>query len=242
MEHRKGRPRGWKGSCGICGLIASARPATAVGTCCSMACYSKRRRLAAKGKKLSHASTQLPVQSVSPISVPEADVIIQEGDDFVLLWSGLFQHQSAQWQAALVDEVLPLYPPSRATVMYGIRYPRDHIECGTAEPRDALFFGDPGVAGLKYAAISREALPLTPVLEDMRKAMGWIIQALPRQPKCADLNSVLVNHYKQGRDYMGKHNDASPAGGSDPFIASLSLGCMRPMCFNSCDPAEKCRR
>jgi alkylated DNA repair dioxygenase AlkB len=74
-------------------------------------------------------------------------------------------------------------------------------------------------------------LAWTATLLAIKQSMAPLVAQLPRRPKFADLNAALVNYYATGRDYMGKHNDHSMAGGSDPLILSLSLGCSRPMVF-----------
>lgn len=43
----------------------------------------------------------------------------------------------------------------------------------------------------------------------------------------APFNSVLCNLYRNGQDAMGMHSDKEPELGSDPIIASLSLGASR---------------
>ena len=44
-------------------------------------------------------------------------------------------------------------------------------------------------------------------------------------------NSVLANLYRDGHDYMGWHSDNEPELGSEPIIASISLGASRPLQF-----------
>jgi alkylated DNA repair dioxygenase AlkB len=43
----------------------------------------------------------------------------------------------------------------------------------------------------------------------------------------APFNSVLINRYRTGGDYMGWHSDDEPELGPAPVIASLSLGAER---------------
>jgi alkylated DNA repair dioxygenase AlkB len=43
----------------------------------------------------------------------------------------------------------------------------------------------------------------------------------------AAFNHVLINRYRDGRDSMGYHADAEPELGSDPTVATLSLGAGR---------------
>lgn len=51
-------------------------------------------------------------------------------------------------------------------------------------------------------------------------------------------NSVLVNHYRNGDDFVGWHADNEPELGESPLIASLSLGAARPLAFRRKSGAE----
>lgn len=44
-------------------------------------------------------------------------------------------------------------------------------------------------------------------------------------------NSVLVNYYRDGDDFVGWHADNEPELGESPLIASLSFGAARPLAF-----------
>ncbi|MCQ8127633.1 alpha-ketoglutarate-dependent dioxygenase AlkB family protein [Methylomonas rivi] len=44
-------------------------------------------------------------------------------------------------------------------------------------------------------------------------------------------NSVLVNFYRDGDDFVGWHADNEPELGESPLIASLSFGAARPLAF-----------
>lgn len=44
-------------------------------------------------------------------------------------------------------------------------------------------------------------------------------------------NSVLVNYYRDGDDFVGWHADNEPELGESPWIASLSFGAARPLAF-----------
>lgn len=43
----------------------------------------------------------------------------------------------------------------------------------------------------------------------------------------SSFNSVLLNRYKGGNDYVGWHSDDEKLYGSQPEIASVSFGCER---------------
>ncbi len=93
------------------------------------------------------------------------------------------------------------------------------------------------------ARIMGRALPLprlTAWYGDAAYAYSGI--ANPPQPWCADLlklkdiaerhadapfNAVLLNLYRDGRDSVAWHRDAEATLGSDPIVASISLGAVR---------------
>jgi alkylated DNA repair dioxygenase AlkB len=85
-------------------------------------------------------------------------------------------------------------------------------------PRLSCWMGDPGVR-YRYSGTLFEPEPWHPALRDL----------LPRlQAACgAQFNSVLLNRYREGGDYMGWHSDDEPELGLEPVIASLSLGAER---------------
>src|SRR4051812_7210340 len=85
-------------------------------------------------------------------------------------------------------------------------------------PRQTAWYGDPG-ATYVYSGIRNEPLPWTPLLLQLRDALSAAAGA--------PFNSVLLNHYRDGKDSMGWHADNEPALGHDPVIASLSLGAPR---------------
>ena len=94
--------------------------------------------------------------------------------------------------------------------------PRVRI-CGrmVRSPRLAAWHGDPG-AVYTYSGSTNEPLPWLPELRDLRDCV---------QRACgARFNSVLANLYRDGRDSMGWHSDAETELGSEPVIASLSVG------------------
>lgn len=87
-----------------------------------------------------------------------------------------------------------------------------------ASPRLSCWIGDPGTA-YRYSGTLFEPRPWPPLLLPVRERL------------CAELgtafNSVLANRYRNGQDCMGWHSDAEPELGTEPVIASLSLGATR---------------
>ena len=85
-------------------------------------------------------------------------------------------------------------------------------------PRLSCWMGD---AGLDYAYSNMTMHPVP-----------WsnTVQALLRKIETASkhkFNSVLLNYYRDGRDSVAWHSDDEPELGTNPVIASLSLGANR---------------
>lgn len=85
-------------------------------------------------------------------------------------------------------------------------------------PRLSCWMGDPGVR-YRYSGALFEPEAWHPAVHAL----------LPRLAAAcgAPFNSVLINRYRDGRDYMGWHSDDEPELGAEPVIASLSLGATR---------------
>jgi alkylated DNA repair dioxygenase AlkB len=69
---------------------------------------------------------------------------------------------------------------------------------------------------------------------------GWLPELLPLRERLRvedgiDCNLVLINRYRDGRDYMGWHSDAER--GHQPLIASVSLGATRRFLVRPADCA-----
>jgi alkylated DNA repair dioxygenase AlkB len=92
-------------------------------------------------------------------------------------------------------------------------YGREH-----AIPRLHQWYADVGVSyswsGIKMAPLSWIP-PLSRLREDVQQSTGHAF------------NSVLANLYRDGNDSMGWHADDEPELGTDPVIASISLGAER---------------
>lgn len=88
------------------------------------------------------------------------------------------------------------------------------------QPRLAAWYGDAG-ASYTYSGLSLEPLPWTGLLSTLRSH----VEALA----AAELNSVLLNYYRDHRDSMGMHSDDEPELGRNPTIASVSVGAQRTL-------------
>jgi len=90
------------------------------------------------------------------------------------------------------------------------------------QPRLTAWYGDAD-AQYTYAGLVNQPLPWLPELAQLRKRVESAVGL--------HFNSVLLNLYRNGRDYMGWHADDERALGRDPVIASLSLGAARRFCL-----------
>jgi alkylated DNA repair dioxygenase AlkB len=115
-----------------------------------------------------------------------------------------FPLSNAEVLARLIHET-----PWRAesVVVYGKRY---------LQPRLTAWYGE---ASYTYSGLTLDPLPLTPLLEQLRRTVEEVTGHR--------YNSVLLNYYRDGRDSMGMHSDDEPELGPDPVIASLSFGAAR---------------
>ena len=91
-----------------------------------------------------------------------------------------------------------------------------------ALPRLTAWHGDPGTA-YGYSGVANIASPWTPALEEMRCLLGAHVDVI--------FNSVLLNFYRDGKDSVSWHADDEPELGTEPVIASISLGASRKFSF-----------
>lgn len=97
----------------------------------------------------------------------------------------------------------------------GIPWIQQDTEWGP-EPRLTSWHADDGIS-YTYSGRTMTPLPLTPLLDVMRRAVETATGAR--------YNSVLLNRYRDGQDSIGFHADDEP--GVGPTIASVSLGAER---------------
>jgi alkylated DNA repair dioxygenase AlkB len=85
-------------------------------------------------------------------------------------------------------------------------------------PRLTAWQGEPDAVYV-YSGIRNVPDPWTPAVAELKAAA---------EATCgARFNSVLLNRYRSGNDSMGWHADREPELGSQPVIASVSLGVAR---------------
>jgi alkylated DNA repair dioxygenase AlkB len=96
-------------------------------------------------------------------------------------------------------------------------------------PRLQTWHADAGIH-YSYSNNLLETRPWSPLLSDIRLKVEQFLNV--------SFNSVLVNLYRNGEDYVGWHSDNESELGEQPFIASLTLGVERPFCFRHKETAE----
>jgi alkylated DNA repair dioxygenase AlkB len=99
-------------------------------------------------------------------------------------------------------------------------------------PRLQAWYGDAG-ANYTYSGVTMTSLP-------------WHDELHKLKTKCerqcgSSFNSVLANLYRHGQDSMGMHSDNEAELGSEPLIASVSLGEARNFDFKHKINGEKFR-
>jgi alkylated DNA repair dioxygenase AlkB len=99
-----------------------------------------------------------------------------------------------------------------------------------AIPRLQAWLGDPR-AVYTYSGLQMHPEPWTPAVLELR--------AVAENVSGARFNSVLANLYRDGRDSLAWHSDDEPELGSQPVIASMSLGAVRRCRFRRrSDPSD----
>ena len=85
-------------------------------------------------------------------------------------------------------------------------------------PRKEIMFGDLGT-GYQYLGVALKSDPWTEWLQELREKVEAVTGYRYQM--------VIGNLYRSGADHIGYHADDSPEIGSDPAIASVSLGASR---------------
>lgn len=84
--------------------------------------------------------------------------------------------------------------------------------------RSVGFFSD-AVKNITYSHQSQPSQPLTPLLSEFLEKVNKDFDQ--------DFNSVLINLYKDGNDYIGEHSDQESHLSKDGWVVGLSLGAER---------------
>jgi alkylated DNA repair dioxygenase AlkB len=89
---------------------------------------------------------------------------------------------------------------------------------GRPFPRLTAWVADAGLA-YRYSGVTHLGAGWTPTLLDVKHRV--------EQASGSPFNSVLLNRYRSGRDSIGMHADDEPELGTNPVVASISLGAVR---------------
>ena len=106
---------------------------------------------------------------------------------------------------------------------------RQELVYGKPLPRLNAWFAD---AGLRYRYAGRARL-----------GSGWPLELtlLKRAVENAsgmEFNSLLLNLYRDGQDFIGPHSDALPELGENPVVAAVSFGSQRDFILEHCRTRE----
>ena len=88
-----------------------------------------------------------------------------------------------------------------------------------------------GEKGYRYSGQTLEPRAFTPALAGVLGAV--------RARVGVPFDHVLVNRYRDGHDSMGLHADAEPELGTDPVVATLSLGASRRFVLRPRRPSDR---
>ncbi|KAH6777233.1 oxidoreductase [Perilla frutescens var. hirtella] len=105
-------------------------------------------------------------------------------------------------------------PWTRPTVRV---FGRSHLQ-----PRDTCYVASEGLAQLVYSGYQPHAYSWDE-FPPLKEILDMVHEAIPG----SSFNSLLLNRYKGGSDYVGWHADDEKLYGPTPQIASLSFGCER---------------
>jgi len=146
------------------------------------------------------ASLDLPLPARDPIVIVLPDAQLR-------YWPGAFPAQESDMLFARLRASLDWH--SEEIVIFGER---------RRVPRLVAWHGAPE-AVYSYSGVSHEPRPFTTELDLIRQRVEGLTGGR--------FNSVLANLYRGGRDGMGWHADDEPELGTNPVIASVSLGATR---------------
>ena len=95
---------------------------------------------------------------------------------------------------------------------------KQEVSRGRPFPRLTAWYADPGLS-YSYSGVTHHNMAWTPALLEVKRRV--------EEASGAAFNSLLLNRYRDGRDSIGMHADDEPELGSNPVVASVSLGAVR---------------
>ena len=97
--------------------------------------------------------------------------------------------------------------------------------------RKVAWYGDEGKS-YTYSGINLQPNPWSPELLELKSAI--------EKEANTSFSSVLLNRYRDGKDYVGWHTDAEKELGQNPIIGSVNFGASRKFQLRRIhDPKEK---
>lgn len=119
------------------------------------------------------------------------------------------QFLNSEQSAELMKTLVQAIPWQQDTIrIAGRRIPVPRLQCWMGE------------TNYSYSGLRLQANPWQPAVTALRRR----IEAVTGH----EINSVLLNYYRNGQDSVSWHADDEPELGPGPVIASLSLGAERP--------------
>lgn len=134
--------------------------------------------------------------------------------DWQHLQPGIVRHIPRAFAKTRSDEILK-------QLLQDIPWRQDHMKLYGKEvplPRLSAWYGDAGMR-YTYSGIALEPTAWTPLLLELKREVELVAETT--------FNSVLLNRYRSGADYIGWHTDAEKSLGEDPIIGSVNFGSER---------------
>jgi alkylated DNA repair dioxygenase AlkB len=152
-------------------------------------------------------------------SGPEQGISFSDEDLDITYWPGyLSESEADNFLSTLLNETDWMQPE---LWMYGRL---------VKTPRMTAWYGDEN-ATYKYSGIVNKPLAWTSTLLQIKN----LVESTTQQ----QYNSVLLNLYRDGADYLSWHSDNETELGTEPTIASLSLGASRTFSLRARMPTSQ---
>jgi alkylated DNA repair dioxygenase AlkB len=135
---------------------------------------------------------------------------------------GWLLYDAAFFAPAEADE---LFTTLRAEIEW-----QQEVGRGRPWPRLTAWVADAGLA-YRYSGVTHIGTGWTPTLIGVKQRIELAA--------AATFNSVLLNRYRSGKDSIGMHADDEPELGTNPVVASVSLGAVRTFILKHRESGEK---
>lgn len=141
---------------------------------------------------------------------PEVTLLDPQGKCYLCIYRGYYNQSEAQ--------------ELHCNLLSSIPWRQDNIRIAGRQlpiPRLQAWFGDPGT-DYAYSGIRLAPIPLSAALLRIKQDMESLGNG--RDQHSLRYNSLLANLYRDGNDSVGWHSDDEKELGTNPVIASVSLG------------------